>query len=278
MFNHNIEASNSDLSTRTDQEAVRTLIELMDEQEPQPTGTTSTEFLDVKIIRDDNGFLSTDLFRKSTSANTILHAKSGHPRHLVNNIPTGQYLRARRICSNTLDFEKQAEDLQVKRRTIKQDSDTVRFITTYHSRTQDMNTAIAKYWPLLTTDQVRGIDRVYAGPRGGNWKTLLAQKECKWIEILGTKTPAGLNEINSFASYLVYNTSCSSFYQYGGRLPFSFLFSPPFPCSPSLCTIRYIFNVFIIVAITSSAVQLTICGWFIYVYSYNIDLSFLNYV
>ncbi|XP_056375253.1 uncharacterized protein LOC130273075 isoform X2 [Hyla sarda] len=220
----------------------------------------------------------TEYERKSTSANTILHAKSGHPRHLVNNIPTGQYLRARRICSNTLDFEKQAEDLQVKRRTTKQDSDTVRFITTYHSRTQDMNTAIAKYWPLLTTDQVRGIDRVYAGPRGGNWKTLLAQKECKWIEILGTKTPAGLNEINSFASYLVYNTSCSSFYQYGGRLPFFFLFSPPFPCSPSLCTIRYIFNVFIIVAITSSVVQLTICGWFMYVFSYNIDLSFLNYV
>ncbi|CAJ0950363.1 unnamed protein product [Ranitomeya imitator] len=52
------------------------------------------------------------------------------------------------------------------------------------------------------TLQVRGIDYVHLGVRGGNYKKVLAQREAAWIVRLNTMTPTGLNESLSFSSFL----------------------------------------------------------------------------
>ncbi|XP_056419563.1 uncharacterized protein LOC130361029 [Hyla sarda] len=151
-------------------------------------GKPSIDFLDIKIDVDEQGFITTDLFRKQTAANMVLHATSAHPRHLINNIPVGQYIRARRICSNDFNFEKQAKDLQGKKKNIvhPDNENMIRLIVDHHSR----------------TSEVRGIDRVYFDTRGGDWKRALAKKETMWMEKLRARSPYGLNEYNSFAPFL----------------------------------------------------------------------------
>ncbi|CAJ0936789.1 unnamed protein product [Ranitomeya imitator] len=73
--------------------------------------TQQIDFLDISIKVGVDGTICTDLFRKTTSVNSLLHSSSQHPRHLIRNIPTGQFLRARRICSQEDLFEHQAQDL-----------------------------------------------------------------------------------------------------------------------------------------------------------------------
>ncbi|CAJ0968183.1 unnamed protein product [Ranitomeya imitator] len=125
----------------------------------------SVEFLDLSIKVDDKGFLFTDLYRKPTSTNAFLHATSAHPPATIRGIPTGQFLRAKRICTNPKDFELQAADLSrrfqergyskrnirrgyqrasmtdrndllYKRKPSEQSNglNTVRFITPYHNK------------------------------------------------------------------------------------------------------------------------------------------------
>ncbi|XP_069804728.1 uncharacterized protein [Dendropsophus ebraccatus] len=64
------------------------------------------------LKRDANGYIQTDVFRKKTAANSYLHASSSHPPSTINAIPVGQYLRIKRICSSSEDFEKQAKELK----------------------------------------------------------------------------------------------------------------------------------------------------------------------
>lgn len=44
--------------------------------------------------------------------NALLHATSSHPESTIKAVPTGQFLRMRRICSQEVDFETQAKYLQ----------------------------------------------------------------------------------------------------------------------------------------------------------------------
>lgn len=57
-------------------------------------------------------FHQTDVFRKETSVNALLHATSSHPESTIKAVPIGQFLRMRRICSQEADFENRAKDLQ----------------------------------------------------------------------------------------------------------------------------------------------------------------------
>lgn len=50
--------------------------------------------------------------------------------------------------------------------------------------------------------KVKGIDKAFRGPRGGNWKKTLTQMESRWILYRDTIQPKGLNEIISFAPFL----------------------------------------------------------------------------
>ncbi|XP_056392638.1 uncharacterized protein LOC130285306 [Hyla sarda] len=116
----------------------------------------SIDFLDIKIDVDEQGFITTDLLWKQTAANMVLHATSAHPRHLINNIPVGQYIRARRICSNDFNFEKQAKDLQGKKMNIAHpdNENMIRLIVDHHSRTSEVHKILGKYWPILLSDPI----------------------------------------------------------------------------------------------------------------------------
>ena len=67
-------------------------------------------FLDV-LISKRGGCLQTDLFRKPTDRNTLLHGDSFHPGHLIKSLPISQFQRARRICSSDESYQTQVTDL-----------------------------------------------------------------------------------------------------------------------------------------------------------------------
>jgi len=65
--------------------------------------TEKVNFLDITIILKD-GVLATTVYSKPTDSHLYLNVNSCHPEHVIKNIPKGQLLRLRRICSNTTDF------------------------------------------------------------------------------------------------------------------------------------------------------------------------------
>ncbi|XP_073516652.1 uncharacterized protein [Phyllobates terribilis] len=145
------------------------------------TGRHNMEFLDVMLSIDCDGLIQTGVFRKPTTTNALLHANSSYPRKLINGIPTGQFLRIRRICSNDETFEKQALDLKDRfrkrgysekaiqrsyRRAKFSDrknllyqqrkiggKDIVRFISTFNSRSNEIWNALNKHWQVLLLDK-----------------------------------------------------------------------------------------------------------------------------
>lgn len=68
-------------------------------------------FLDILVYRDLNR-LGSNLYRKSTDRNSILHGQSFHPIPLKRSLPLSQFSRIRRICSSDSDFQAQAADLE----------------------------------------------------------------------------------------------------------------------------------------------------------------------
>ncbi|CAH2251601.1 Hypothetical predicted protein [Pelobates cultripes] len=55
------------------------------------TDTQTVDFLDIRLYKEDNTIAYT-LFSKPTNRNTILHATSHHPRHLINSLPNSEFL------------------------------------------------------------------------------------------------------------------------------------------------------------------------------------------
>ncbi|XP_072010910.1 uncharacterized protein [Engystomops pustulosus] len=79
---------------------------------PLPSDPTenSVDFLDLKInIR--NNHIHTDLYRKDTATNCLLHYNSFHPQHLRNSILIGQFVQVRRNCTMDEDFRRNALEL-----------------------------------------------------------------------------------------------------------------------------------------------------------------------
>ncbi|KAM5191488.1 uncharacterized protein ACMZJ9_021274 [Mantella aurantiaca] len=142
-------------------------------------------FLDLVIYRDSNGYIQTSLHRKDTAGNSILRAESHHPRHLVQNIPKGQYLRLRRNCSTEKEFIKEAKLLQERfqqrgyskkvlgkayrfalnsprdlllltsekeRDSQKTSQTTTRIVTTFGKQSNMFADIVSKHW-YLSTDQ-----------------------------------------------------------------------------------------------------------------------------
>lgn len=60
---------------------------------------TTLPFLNLTIGKDPEGIISTNLFRKPTAGNSLLHVESVHPRHAIRGIPMGQYKQLCRNCS-----------------------------------------------------------------------------------------------------------------------------------------------------------------------------------
>ena len=68
--------------------------------------TEKVNFLDVNVLLKD-GYITTSIFSKPTVSHIYLDVTSCHPEHVIKNIPKGQLLRLRRICSSTTDFIQQ---------------------------------------------------------------------------------------------------------------------------------------------------------------------------
>ena len=65
--------------------------------------TVATNFLDVTIALKNNK-LQTTLYSKPTDAHLYLNKSSNHPKHVTRNLPKGQFIRIRRICSETTEY------------------------------------------------------------------------------------------------------------------------------------------------------------------------------
>ncbi|XP_043935466.1 uncharacterized protein LOC122808573 [Protopterus annectens] len=62
------------------------------------------DFLDVNLMWDSEDMrLHSLIHRKHTFNNGYLHYKSGHPKHVISNIPKGQFIRASRMTSKNSD-------------------------------------------------------------------------------------------------------------------------------------------------------------------------------
>ena len=63
----------------------------------------SVNFLDVKV-NFNNGFITTSVYSKPADAHLYLNAELSHPSHVIKNIPKGQFIRLKRICSDDKGF------------------------------------------------------------------------------------------------------------------------------------------------------------------------------
>ncbi|KAL2087323.1 hypothetical protein ACEWY4_018382 [Coilia grayii] len=135
-------------------------------------------FLDV-LIKKDGTTLHTELYKKDTDRNTLLHFSSYHSPALKRSLPFSQLTRVRRICDSNSTFESHAKDLcegfkergygekllnahlnkvrQINRSdllTPKPNKDQVRLamVSTYSPISTSVKRIVNKHWHILKTD------------------------------------------------------------------------------------------------------------------------------
>ncbi|XP_041440270.1 uncharacterized protein LOC121400667 [Xenopus laevis] len=141
-------------------------------------------FLDVQLtIR--NGAISTNLYRKGTDRNNLLHAQSFHNPSTVKAIPKGQFLRAKRIASTDDDYRRAGQSLSErfvqrgyeskhvkkvmeevksiprkellqKSRQVRQKDNRSMFVSKFVRHSKNIEKVIKKYWPVLQRDKTFG--------------------------------------------------------------------------------------------------------------------------
>ena len=75
------------------------------------TSKEAVNFLDVKVKITGNKII-TSLYTKPTDAHLYLNSRSCHPQHIIKNIPKGQLIRVRRICSEDADYDFHAKKMK----------------------------------------------------------------------------------------------------------------------------------------------------------------------
>ena len=139
------------------------------------------DYLDTIVMITNEGKLTTRLFKKPTDRSNYLHNKSYHPNSLKKNIPYGQALRIKKICTDERDYEHSLDELQesfLKRGYNKQNireqftkvsnqdrsqlltykpknknKNQLLFITTYNKTLPRIQSAIEKQWNLLQINE-----------------------------------------------------------------------------------------------------------------------------
>ncbi|CAJ0953004.1 unnamed protein product [Ranitomeya imitator] len=133
---------------------------------------TQISFLDTLVRKDDQGFLSTDLFCKPTDCNSLLHYSSSHPKATRNSLPRSQFTRVARIVSDPDILPTRLEDMSQKFRERRYaqclldrekaralqpppvspsntNENRVPFVHTFHPFMPKVERVINKHWPLL---------------------------------------------------------------------------------------------------------------------------------
>lgn len=168
-------------------------------------------FLDLKIWIDEHKHIQTCIYRKPTATNGFLHWDSWHPPSLKKGIPTGQYLRAWRNCSQDSDFQEECEGLfrrfrdrsypkrplraayhraRATPRNIlltdfapKPQDMQVRCIGTFDNKANAVKKILRKHWHLLTADtDLTEVLTPYPNVtyrRGNNLRDLLVHSHLK---------------------------------------------------------------------------------------------------
>ena len=123
---------------------------------------TRVNFLDVWVVKREDGHLITDLYTKPTDSNNYLHFYSAHPKHCKKAIPLGQFLRLRRICSRDTDFVRHSitkaqhlrrrgypEDIisQAFKKAWKRERHSLLFPDTTRDREEELNILVTSYNP-----------------------------------------------------------------------------------------------------------------------------------
>jgi hypothetical protein len=133
------------------------------------------DFLDVTIIKDEEGYLTTDVFQKETDTHSYLHQSSSHPNNCKKGIPYSQFLRLRRLCTDNSILKrrlseyieyfanvgysrKQLKDTANKvltqsqmealiEKSVQKESRT-RLIVTYNPLLPRIENIVKKHWPI----------------------------------------------------------------------------------------------------------------------------------
>ncbi|XP_078506952.1 uncharacterized protein LOC144767356 [Lissotriton helveticus] len=181
--------------------------------------TSKVSFLDIELYVK-NETLHSKLFRKTTACNSVLHSNSSHPIHQIYGIPYGEFMRARRNCSEEQEFETCIKDMQSrfskrgykpqiiskadkKIKKISREStltpkvpkietqQPVRLITDYNELSPVLRKSFHKHWGILSADRtlttVIGSHPQITFCRGRNLKNRLSPtvpkstRTCDWL-------------------------------------------------------------------------------------------------
>ena len=142
--------------------------------------TSEISFLDTVVFKNKLNTLSTKLYTKPTDRSAYLHQKSYHPKSLKDNIPFGQALRVKRICTEVEDLDQALSELKdkflqrgykeyavseqiekvksierkeilTKKKTKK--SSKIHFPVTYNTNLPTIKKAIDKNWNILSINR-----------------------------------------------------------------------------------------------------------------------------
>ncbi|XP_041445717.1 uncharacterized protein LOC121402912 [Xenopus laevis] len=137
-------------------------------------------FLDIEMTIEEGGIV-TNLFRKPTDRNNLLHTGSFHNPKCIKGIPKGQLLRARRIASKEEGYDKAARTLKgrfmekgyapygldklieevkeipreelLKAKESRVRQERIPFVSQFGKQSREIESIIKKYWPILSTDK-----------------------------------------------------------------------------------------------------------------------------
>ena len=136
---------------------------------------TQVNFLDT-TVRTNHIKLITKTFKKPTGQPAYLHSTSYHPNTLKNNIPYGQALRLKKICTNEKDYHESLQQMkqsflkrgykkphlenqffkaadktrkQLLAKHLKARNDNIPFVTTFNKHLPNIRPAIEKHWGIL---------------------------------------------------------------------------------------------------------------------------------
>lgn len=182
--------------------------------------TKSVNFLDTTVKLNENHTLSTTLYTKPTDSHNYLLYDSCHPYHCKNGMPYSQFLRIRRICSDDIDFlrnattigthfarrgypttkiidsmlralKKDRKELLTTKTSIETKNDKekeIYAITTYHPTFKGFRETITKNWDFLTrsniTRELHNHDVIFGHRRNKNLKDFLIRSKIQYPPII----------------------------------------------------------------------------------------------
>ena len=179
---------------------------------------TNINFLDTNVYVSDINTLQTKVFSKPTDRQNYLHRASEHPESLKKNIPYGQLLRGKRICSKQSDFvtfsnqlkssfQKRGYREELIDHHIERASNVTRsealtqrprkgnhrmtFVTTYNRTNPNIREILSKHWHLLQLDPE--LKKVFKDPpmmafkRNRNLGDMLGSKQLSNSKVVRQK-------------------------------------------------------------------------------------------